>query len=584
MYFALTSAALIFAGLCGAALSYDGSTYLYAILETQASYTPNERLINLLLHWPVLLVSHFTSNMGILRAVFGLVYAVIPAIALVLSWWVVRKRAHYLFIWPALSIGLGTLPGQFYMVSEGIYVVQLGWPIILSIILRIPRSHIALIAVLTVAIIFGHPFAVVLVAFMTVLAFLVGAFDKEARRRMWLSAAIFGGVLVIAVLKFAVSRSGYETEQMSLAIVRRDFDASVIGLPLVSLVCVGAAALMILVTPYVARFAHSALFHFVVLIEFTGVISAGVLLIAWASAADNWIWASGFRSFALLISVVFMALASAEGILSNLKTLKKVPINWLHRTRTIQLAATMFLLVLCTQSVIWLKVTDKLRDTMFQSSWGCVSMSSMSWLAMTPLSWTTPIYSILIQDKSPERLVLPDDGCAELDLTKRIHLTEFDERDWSGGWFDFASLKQHLEADHKTNRGCWFIFTSGWYGAQSYDADYWWRWSAGDASLRVYLDRDTNIVMQGDIESFQQPNTIDILVNGESRAMMNVTWSKMGAMQLPPLSLNAGENTIELVSGNPSTQLTADDRPLAIAVANLGLATTDNGVACELHP
>lgn len=137
-YFALTAIALIIAGLAGAALSFDGSTYLYGILESQAPHAPNDRYIYIPLHLPVLLADRYTDGLAIVRAVFGLVYAAIPITALLLCWWVVHDQARHLFIWPAISIGLGTLPGQFYLVSEGMYVAQLAWPIVLSLLLRLP--------------------------------------------------------------------------------------------------------------------------------------------------------------------------------------------------------------------------------------------------------------------------------------------------------------------------------------------------------------------------------------------------------------------------------------------------------------
>jgi hypothetical protein len=49
--------------------------------------------------------------------------------ALALSRWVVCGYAELLFIWVALGVGFGTLPGQLYFVSEALFAILLFWPI-----------------------------------------------------------------------------------------------------------------------------------------------------------------------------------------------------------------------------------------------------------------------------------------------------------------------------------------------------------------------------------------------------------------------------------------------------------------------
>src|SRR2546423_15486135 len=127
IYFLLVSIALCIAAMCGAALSWDGSYYLYKPLDTQSPFVLHSRPINVALQWPVLVASHITSDIRVLNAVFGLMHASVPLIALAASWWIVRNRAPGLFVWAALGICLGTLPGVFQLTSDAIDVVQLFW-------------------------------------------------------------------------------------------------------------------------------------------------------------------------------------------------------------------------------------------------------------------------------------------------------------------------------------------------------------------------------------------------------------------------------------------------------------------------
>jgi hypothetical protein len=129
LYFGLIIVALGFAAVSGAAMAWDGSYFLFKILDLQAPVPPHGHLVNIPLHGLVLLVNRFTSDLSLLQTVFGLVYAAIPFIALTLSWWVVRGYAEPLFIWVVLGVGFGTLPGQLCFVSEALFAILLFWPI-----------------------------------------------------------------------------------------------------------------------------------------------------------------------------------------------------------------------------------------------------------------------------------------------------------------------------------------------------------------------------------------------------------------------------------------------------------------------
>src|ERR1700732_2093777 len=104
IFFALVAMALIVAALCGDPLSWDGAFYLFVTLERRIPFFPPARLIDVGLEIPVWAVSHFSSNLTILRMLFCICFAAVPGVGLALSWLVCRTRRPALFIWPALSI------------------------------------------------------------------------------------------------------------------------------------------------------------------------------------------------------------------------------------------------------------------------------------------------------------------------------------------------------------------------------------------------------------------------------------------------------------------------------------------------
>lgn len=587
-FFVCVAIAMLIAGVSGAALSFDGSNYLFQILDSQAPHTPNDRLVNVPLHLPVILASHLTSNMSVLGIVFSLIYATIPLLALVASWWIVRKRAPHLFVWPVLCIGLATLPGQFYLVSEAMYAMHLTWPVVLAILVRAPARYTPVVALCAVAILVSHPFAVVLLGFAVGLAILQGWLYKGERERMWEWAFGLGVVLIIAVISFLFTSSGYESAQLSFEVLTRDFKASVVGFPLISLLFIWLATLALLVEVYLRYRMQFDPLPMVMAVEFAGIAIAGLLLFFWASRADRWVWASGYRPTALANTLVFMAIATGDSLLRKFHALDAngSRSDWLHRSRTVQVTSIAFFLVLGAQSLTWTRVTDKLNETMSQSSWSCTSQSSIGWLSETPLSWTTPVYSILIQSRSPERIVLPADGCSEERLGAEVVLAEqFAPRSWDGGWFHLEPLKERLVAEReKAAHGCWWQLPSGWYSAQQeLSSDYWWRWSAGNGQLRIFIENEASVTLNGEIESIEQPNQVDILLNGANLTTLDITWFKMRPMGPVEVPLEAGENVIAFVSRNPSITLERGDRPLAFAIANLEVLNQRDGSLCEFR-
>lgn len=583
-FFILISLALIIAALCGAALSWDGSAYLFQILDKQAPFTPNDRLINIPLHIPVLLVSRWTNNLAILRFVFGLIYVAIPAAVLALSWWIVRRDVRSLFVWPALGIGLGMLPGQFFFVSEANIATQLFWPLALAILTRLQLWQIPIVAVLAIAIFFSHPSAILLFALAAVLSFLVGMRYRSDRRKMWLGAFVFSVITASAVVRFLLVRSQYESDKLSWDILRWTFDVSMAGVPIKALAGLFLATAVIFGAPVIKN--HHAqrsvlALYALELICFTG---AAGLLVYWALNPPWWQWAGRFTFWAPFVTCWFMGMAALECLAPGLsKGQQQGERDWQHRVRTIQITGSIFCLVLSVQSLVWRNLTSQLRQTMVQNPWSCISMSSVAWLDRTAFNhFATPHLSLLLQGQTPQKVLLSNDGCTQQTFQEGIWLDSYGERAWQGGWFELQTLGQRLRAEVEAPDGCMFMLTSGWHRTEGNES-YWWRWSDGrDAQIRVLLDRDTSLVLHGAVESFERPNQVDVFLNNTKAATLEITRYGMRGFDPVSLQLHQGQNLIQFISHNSPVE--SDNRELAINIGGVTLISEDGTWSCRLHP
>jgi hypothetical protein len=435
-YFGLIIAALGFAAVSGAAMAWDGSYMLFKILDLQSPVPAHGRLVNVPFHWMVLLANRFTSDLSILQTVFALVYAAIPFMALALSWWVVRGYAEPLFIWVALGVGFGTLPGQLGFVNEALFAILLFWPIMLAILLRIPTRHAPTIFLLLIFLFFTHPISIILFTLAAGCAFVM-VFHSQYRR-IWMLMCGFG-LSAMAILKssmFLIFPSPYEMSVLSMDVLKTHYTISVSGLPLIAVICVWFAASMIFITPLLRRFQSYKYITIMHWLELISLITAGALLAIWARDPSLWRYATGFRLFAFFSSLPFMLLAALESVIyhDNFSYMRKSV--WSHRLNTIQIIGVCFLLVLSIQSTAWFNLTKILRETITHSEDNCISASSMGWLPYTPLyGWTTS-YAILLQGKAPRKLVLDGDGCTEASFFHAVRIAPWDLRSRSGGWFD----------------------------------------------------------------------------------------------------------------------------------------------------
>ncbi len=440
LYFALTTTALVIAALCGAPLAWDGSYYLLKALDAQAPFTPHHRLINVLLQGPALLVSRYTDNMAVLRVLFELGYVAIPLSALAASWWIVRRRAPDLFAWAALGIGLGALPGQFNMNSEAIAAVQLFWPALLALLVGMPGGVAPVAAVLVALMFLAHPIAGALFVAGAGTAALVALVAPRRRRVL---APWIVGLGVLAVLRLVVARDSYETSELTAHAQVLAFEKSVLGWPLLALVCAWFAAVAL----FMARRrgfawrggAAPAYVAACVLVAMTG-----TALLPWALDPRAWANAIDFKGWVLAASLPFMTIAVVDGVAGRAVEPRPPPMASRHRRGIVHIVGAVFLVVLAAQSLSFARVSHALGESIARGAAPCLATSLLAAVDGTALAhWSLPSYALLQEGKTPRRLVLGGNGCGEAQRTGRLRITSWDDS-LGRGWFDLRPVRARI--------------------------------------------------------------------------------------------------------------------------------------------
>jgi hypothetical protein len=469
LYFALIACALIIAAICGVALSWDGSYYLFETLDSQAPYDPHDRLSDLLLNWPALAASHLTADFSIIRLVFNLSYIIPPLASLIASWLIVRKAAPSLFVWPALAIGLGTLPGQFSLIGEGIQVAQLGWPVLLVTLLRLPWRQVPIVIVFVALVFIAHPTGSAILGFSALVAAIIGLRYKEDRWKMWGWAC---GLAILGVVRFLrLYSDSYETGQLNLNLLIDHFHSSVAGLPLYALLLTWTAALVLFLLPRIGPvgkrpFARTLNVHgaadnldlnapdhrttrmsaFLYFYGYIGVAAAGVLLLVWASNPHSWKGALDYKGLVLICCLPFMLLAVVEGIFgpAGAANLTRRDLSD-YRKGIILLSGLVYLVVLGTQSLVFAHLTSELQQDIRTNSSGCIPIYGEPALNDSLFThWSISSLALVLQSRKPHTVVLDTFTCDGAWHAGRVQLISWDPYSYLTKWFNLDVVRSRL--------------------------------------------------------------------------------------------------------------------------------------------
>jgi hypothetical protein len=353
MSFVAMSMALLIAAGFSAPFTWDGAYYFFNMLNTLEPAVEHGRVAERYLHYPVVWALEYGGSIPLSKAVFNGIHVISPLAALVLSWWVVRKRAPELLIWPMLCIGLALLPGQINFISSGIKAVQLMWPLLLALMIGLPNRTIPISCVLAAAIYILHPVAAPILAACGLAALILSLLRRGDRWRLALSGA---ALVVAGLVRFLRITSGYDQSEMTWATQSRQWSNGATGLPMIALIVCGCIALTILLQPWLT----SEWRQWLTRAQVGGVVVAVIALLFWAADPSQWWEALEFRGPSFWISMIMAGCLFLHVLIAHARQSVPAP-----QSASVVLAIALgFSLVIAIQSFTWHKVVNDLERQM----------------------------------------------------------------------------------------------------------------------------------------------------------------------------------------------------------------------------
>jgi hypothetical protein len=351
------------------------------------------------------MVFQLSSSANAAEWVFRVSTALLPFIALSLSYWMVRRDRPDLFVWAVLGICGACLPGQWFVVAEGIIAVQFAWPLYLAIAVGITGRRTVAVAALIPFIFFQHPFAApILVSAGVVL--LVGHWQELLPRTpawiAWTAILLAAGAIRPAI------RTSNDQDALSLGWFKFATETSLKWIPLIALAALFAVG--------VALARGSQRYWLIVSL----VLLSGAGMSIWAADPSRWGAAINYRLPVLFVTAPFVLLMFVCATRGE---------TGAERTRALVIVGVglMFVTTLSIQAVTWSNLMAEVESAT-SSGPVCRTTAEVDRGRLTALeNWGTSYLAIIQQGPRPRRLILHSEkACAQFETSGVVHLRPWD--------------------------------------------------------------------------------------------------------------------------------------------------------------
>jgi hypothetical protein len=431
----LTVVGVLIIGLGGLVLAWDGAWFVVRTLETGTPTFLHGRLVGWVVQAPLLVARSLTGDPTAFATIAGLVYAAVPVIALLATWRVTRPDRDDLAALSILGIGMASLGGLAFLISEAMMAVALGWPLIVAAALgRLGRHRwlaVGLIGALAVA----HPFGVPILGLAAV-AIAVRAIDHPAERPV--ARRMIAGLLLLAALlgvRYLALSSGYEGEATDPGRLGAQFRGGLAGAPLVAIAGALALGLLLVVRPRADRGG-------LVLVLGTGIVVA-VVMVVWAADPARWERALMFRTFVLFSTLPLYGLAILASRHSR-------PTRGLSGA-VMAVSGLVLIAVATAQTLAWRTTLDALQVAVAAQPAGCVEAAALPIAGSALDHWGVTALSLILEDAAPAHLIAYGTSCEALDAAGGIPLKVIDgaivDRVPPDGWLDLRALADALRSE-----------------------------------------------------------------------------------------------------------------------------------------
>ncbi|HSU68946.1 MAG TPA: hypothetical protein VLJ39_18835 [Tepidisphaeraceae bacterium] len=444
---AILAVAGAFTAWCDTPMIWDGAYQFAFSLIEQKPYFYLTRFHSYVLWLPMVWLSHVTSNLTVLKMAYGLPFTLAPAFSVLLSWYVVRKRAPRLILWAIFGAAAAPLPGQIFIINDSIFQQHMFWPVFLGLLVTLEWNQMAVLALLVVFQ-FSHQIGLVLLSGGAIAAGLLALRGSASVKQQWTKSILVFVLAGIALWKILHFPDSYAEGQFTWKAAHDAWLWGVRGYPLRGLEFMWAAGICLLVHRVIRvqkweeqRRALPALAGLLVL-------AAAITWIIWASSSHRWTTAANYRRWVVPLSIPFYLLAFLDAWARRPARVEPNPaVRWISLVGY-GVAGT-FAVVITIQSVIWMSMTRRLMKTVEAYPEAVVPWSAISWTNDTALfHWGTASYVFVLEGKTPRHLVLdpyPQDSDRQLATLANgdIPLASFtpvSPDPGPAGWFDFRPL------------------------------------------------------------------------------------------------------------------------------------------------
>lgn len=448
VYFSALLGSAIVLALSGAVLAWDGSYLFYRTIGIDVPYIPNFRYIILPAHLMVIFFSNFIDNLYILQVIFSGLYAIIPLLSMVLSWYIIRDERPELFIWSVIGNGLIVICGQFFLVSEAILVLYLFWPLWFAVIVGGTSWRKIVIVVFALLLPFTHSFTVGLLAYALVSWFIFHYRHKSLKSSSSLLIAVVLMIgIVITIATVLLDTDPYVvSSSLSLRIILSAFYHLNI-LIIINLILVGIISLLLFLWQLKHRQGLSQKSSKIPRIIMGLIVVCGISLFLWAADPHAWWNELGFRTVAVFVISPIYFLSFLDSIFAEKypnQSIKDIPLH----NNLISMVGIIFIVVIVTHSLSWIDVTNRLQAMIDQESSPCIAMESIEDnLTQTVFDyWSLMPYVLIMQGNKPQYIVQEEANCTSELLSDGIYITEWDRYLWGQDlrWFNFEELHTNL--------------------------------------------------------------------------------------------------------------------------------------------
>ena len=236
----------IFTCACDTPMIWDGAYQFCFSLIQQKPYFYLTRFHSFILWGPMVALSHVTQNLTVLKMAYGLPFTLAPAFSVLVSWWVVRKRAPWLIVWAIFGAAAGPLPGQIFIINDSIFQQHMFWPVFLGLLVHLEWPQIIVLALLA-AFQFSHQIGLLLLVGGAGAVALLAMRDRQNRVELLIKAGLFAVLAIAALWKILQYPDSYAQREFTWERAHEAWRWGVEGYPLRGLEFMWAAGICVLI-------------------------------------------------------------------------------------------------------------------------------------------------------------------------------------------------------------------------------------------------------------------------------------------------------------------------------------------------